>query len=293
MVEDDQAMAGALPRLLASLERGQAQRLIRRLLPRIVSGPAVARMAARTLRILVAGGRHQEVFGLALGQMKALMAAKEESLKVAIAERVRSEGGALVGWFAGAAVARRVLAALNAELERMEPGDSDLRGAFEAWIGAEIERLETDPERAEAIGDALRRAIAHPSVASWLSDAWTRLRASIEADAADPNGRTIALLTGMLGNLAEMLATDAAAQERLNRAVERGLIALLPAAQGRVAGFIGGVIAGWDTATIVDRIELRVGRDLQYVRINGTLVGALAGGALFALLHAMFGRVAT
>jgi uncharacterized membrane-anchored protein YjiN (DUF445 family) len=43
---------------------------------------------------------------------------------------------------------------------------------------------------------------------------------------------------------------------------------------------------------VVDKIELRVGRDLQYVRINGTVVGALAGGALFALLHAIFGRVA-
>ncbi|MFB9970246.1 DUF445 family protein [Pseudoroseomonas cervicalis] len=51
-------------------------------------------------------------------------------------------------------------------------------------------------------------------------------------------------------------------------------------------------MARWDTATVVEKIELRVGRDLQYVRINGTLVGFLAGGVLFALLHAIFGRVA-
>lgn len=288
-----EAMARALPRLLAGLEGGQAQRLMRRLLPRIVSGPAAARMAARTLRILVAGGRHQEVFGLALDQMKTLVAAKEESLKAAIADRVRAEGGALVGWVAGAAVARRVLSALTAELGKMEPGDSDLRAAFERWLSDEIDRLENDPARAAAIGAALRRAVAHPAVAAWLSDSWARLREGIEADAADPNGRTIALLTGMLGNVATLLETDRSAQERLNRAVERGLLTLLPTAQGRIAGFIAGVIAHWDTATVVDRIELRVGRDLQYVRINGTVVGALAGGVLFVLLHALFGRVAT
>jgi uncharacterized membrane-anchored protein YjiN (DUF445 family) len=287
-----ETIAAALPRLLTTLEDGRARRLVLRLLPRMVSGPAAARLAARTLRLLVQGGRHQEVFGLALSQIKALVAAKEESLKAAISQRVRAEGGVLVGWVAGAAVARRVLSALNAELENMEPGDSDLRAAFEAWVEAEIDRLEKDPARAEAIGVALRQALAHPAVATWLGDAWTRLRAALEADAARPEGRTVTLIAGLLTNLGNMLDQDEAARARLNRGAETALLAVLPAAQGRIAGFIAEVVAGWDTATVVDKIELRVGRDLQYVRINGTVVGALAGGALFALLHAIFGRVA-
>jgi uncharacterized membrane-anchored protein YjiN (DUF445 family) len=287
-----EAIARALPRILASLEDGRARRLMLRLLPRMVSGPAAARMVARVLRLLVQGGRHQEVFGLALSQIKALMAAKEDSLKAAISDRVRAEGGALVGWVAGAAIARRVLSALNAELARIEPGDSDLRNAFDAWVEAEIVKLETDPARAEAIGAALRGAMAHPAVAAWLLDAWARLRAALEADAARPAGRTVTLLMGTLTNLGDMLEQDEGARDRLNRGVERAILAVLPAAQGRVAAFIASVVAGWDTATVVDKIELRVGRDLQYVRINGTVVGALAGGILFALLHAMFGRVA-
>jgi uncharacterized membrane-anchored protein YjiN (DUF445 family) len=258
----------------------------------MVSGPAAARLTARALRLLVQGGRHQEVFGLALSQIKALVAAKEESLKAAIAQRVRAEGGALVGWMAGAAVGRRVLSALNAELEKMEPGDSDLRAAFETWVEAEIDRLESDPARAEAIAAALRGALAHPAVAAWLMDAWSRLRAALEADAARPEGRTVSLIAGSLANLGDLLDADPAARARVDRFVETTLLAILPAAQGRISGFIAGVVAGWDTATVVDKIELRVGRDLQYVRINGTLVGALAGGILFALLHADFGRVA-
>jgi uncharacterized membrane-anchored protein YjiN (DUF445 family) len=50
-------------------------------------------------------------------------------------------------------------------------------------------------------------------------------------------------------------------------------------------------VAGWDTATITERLELRVGKDLQYVRVNGTLVGFLVGGLLYAVLLAAFGRV--
>ena len=67
---------------------------------------------------------------------------------------------------------------------------------------------------------------------------------------------------------------------------------MLPNARLRLADFIAGVVAGWDTRQVTEKIELRVGRDLQYVRMNGTLVGFLAGGALFALLTAVFGRVA-
>ena len=60
----------------------------------------------------------------------------------------------------------------------------------------------------------------------------------------------------------------------------------------QLADFIAGVVRGWDTQQVTDKIELRVGRDLQYVRMNGTLVGFLVGGALFALLTAIFGKVA-
>jgi uncharacterized membrane-anchored protein YjiN (DUF445 family) len=286
------ALAGAMPRILNSLEDGRARKLMARLLPRLAGGPGAAKVVARMLTALIEGGRHQEVFGLAISQVKALLAAKEDQLQAAIAARVRAEGGALVGWLAGATIARRVLAALNAELEKVEPGDSDIRSAFEDWVRAEVHRLETDPERAAAVGRAVRQALAHPAVAAWLGDVWLRLRAALEADAANPEGRTVVAIQGALANAGTLLAEDPAAVARLNRAAERILIALLPSARAQLSGFIAGVVANWDTATVTEKIELRVGRDLQYVRINGTIVGFLVGGALFAALTAMFGRVA-
>jgi uncharacterized membrane-anchored protein YjiN (DUF445 family) len=286
------ALAGAMPRVLASLEDGRARRLLTRLVPRLAGGPGSAKVVARALTALIEGGRHQEVFGLAVGQLKAVLTAKEDQLKTAIEARVRAEGGSLMGWIAGAAIARRVLGALNHELDRVEPGDSDLRQAFEEWVRAEIARMEEDPERAAAIGRAVREALANPAVAAWLGDIWTRLRAAMEADAANPSGRTVQALEGMLGNLGNVLAEDPAARERLNRAAERVLLALLPNARAQLSDFIAGVVRNWDTATVTEKIELRVGKDLQYVRINGTLVGFLVGGALFALLTAIFGRIA-
>jgi len=286
------ALAGSLPRVVESLEDGRAKRLLVRLLPRIVSGPAGARLVARVLRAFVASGRHQEVFSLGAAQIKRMLAEREEALRTAIAARIRAEGGAVIGWLAGATVAKRILAAVNAELEKIEPEDSELRAAFAAWLMAEIDRLETDPERAAAIGRVLREAMANPAVASWLMDVWARLRAALVADAARPEGRTVALLAGLFANAGTLLAEDPAARERLNGGVESLLMRLLPSAQAQLSDFIAGVVGNWDAASIADKIELRVGRDLQYVRINGTLVGFLAGGALFALLHRLAGGVA-
>ncbi len=287
-----QALAGTLPRLLASLEDGRARRLLARLLPRLAGGPGGARVLARALRALVEGGRHQQVFDLAVAEIKRLLTAKEDQLRQAIEARVRAEGGALIGWLAGASVARRVLAGVNAELAKVEPTDSDLRAAFETWIRDEIDRLETDPERAAAVGRALGRALAHPTVAAWLLDVWARLRATLEADAANPSGRSVALLESFFANLGTMLTEDEAARSRLNAGIARVVLPLLPAARDQLSGFIASVVGNWDTAEVTDKIELRVGRDLQYVRINGTLVGFLAGGALYAILRSLFGYVA-
>ncbi|WP_270934991.1 DUF445 domain-containing protein [Falsiroseomonas oryzae] len=287
------ALAAAMPRVLASVEDGRAKRLLVRVVPRLAGGPGAAKVIARALTALIEGGRHQEVFNLAVGQLKAVLTAKEDQLKSAIEARVRAEGGTLVGWIAGAAIARRVLGAVNHELDRVEPGDSELRQAFEAWVRAEIARMEADPERAAAVGRAVREALAHPAVTAWLGDIWGRLRAALEADAANPEGRTVQVLAGALGNLGAVLVEDPTARARLNRAAEGVLLALLPNARTRLSDFIAGVVRNWDTATVTEKIELRVGRDLQYVRINGTLVGFLVGGGLFALLTALFGRVAS
>jgi uncharacterized membrane-anchored protein YjiN (DUF445 family) len=205
---------------------------------------------------------------------------------------VREEGGALVRWVAGAWVAKRILTAVNEQLARVEPGDSELRAAFDAWIRTEIEKLETDPERIAQVGAALRAAVAHPAVSAWLGDVWERLRAALAADAENPQGRTVALLEGAFANAGAVLAEDERARARLNRVAEGVLMALLPKARTQLSDFIASVVRGWDTREVTEKIELRVGKDLQYVRMNGTLVGFLVGGALFAVLTAVFGGVA-
>jgi uncharacterized membrane-anchored protein YjiN (DUF445 family) len=285
------ALAGMLPKLLATVEDGRARRLMARLVPRLMGGPGAGRLVARALGSLVEGGRHQEVLSFILTEFKALLARREDALRIAIEERVREQGGRLVGWALGASVARRVLATINGELDKVSPDGSELRAAFDEWVRREVARMEEDPDRAAEIGLAVRRVVAHETVQAWLWDVWARLRMALEADAAHPSGRTVAWLEGALANLGELLENDPAARARVQTAAEGLVGSLLPAAQLRLSDFIAQVVAGWDTATITERLELRVGKDLQFVRVNGTLVGFLVGGLLYALLGAVFGRV--
>jgi uncharacterized membrane-anchored protein YjiN (DUF445 family) len=279
-----EALAAMLPRLLASIEDGRARRLLARLLPRLIGGRAAGVVVARALAGLVEGGRHQEVFSFILNQLKVTLTAREEVLREAIKERVKEQGGRLVGWAIGATVARRVMTAVNAELERISPDSSEMRDAFDEWVRREIDKLETDPARAAELGRAMQGVLAHDTVKAWAWDVWSRLRRALEQDAAKPHGRTVAVIEGALASLGESLATDESSRARVNAAVQTAVLKILPAAQSELAGFIARVIGAWDAATITGKLELRVGKDLQYIRINGTIVGFLLGAAIYGLL---------
>ncbi len=284
------AIAGMLPKLLSTVADGRARRIMARIVPRIVGGPAGGAVVARALQGLVDGGRHQEVFGFILTQLKSALAAKEGALRAAIEERVREQGGRLVGWAVGASVARRVLTLINNEMDKMSPDGSELRGAFDEWMRREITRMETEPERAAEVGRAIRRVVANDTIQAWMWDIWSRLRVALEADLARPGSHTVAYVESALGNLGAILEADPAARIRLEGAVEAIVHTLLPSAQVRIADFIADVVGNWDTATITDRLELRVGRDLQYIRMNGTIVGFLIGGLLYILLDTLMGK---
>jgi uncharacterized membrane-anchored protein YjiN (DUF445 family) len=268
-----EALAAMLPKLLASIEDGRARRLLARLLPRLVGGRAAGVVVARALAGLVEGGRHQEVFSFILNQLKDTLHAREDVLQAAIKERVREQGGRIVGWAIGATVAKRVLSAVNAELDRVSPDSSEMRDAFDEWVRHEISRLETDPARAAELGRAMQGVLAHDTVKAWAWDVWARMRRALEADAVRPHGRSVAVI-------------EAA---RVQMGVERLVLSLLPQAQAEGAKFIGRVVGEWDAATITDKLELRVGKDLQYIRVNGTLVGFVLG-ALISLGVTVFHR---
>ena len=284
-------IAKALPAMMTSIEDGQAARLIGRLAPRIGAGLA-PRLLARGLAALVDGGRHQAMLDFLLATLRDLMREKEDALKTEITDRVKDQVGSLAGWAVGPFVARRALSAAYAELERMGLSDSDLRAAFDAWVRREISRINEDPARAAEIGGAVRTWLSNDMVRQWSADVWARLRDGLAFDAAREQGRVAEVAATAVANLGRMLQQDPATAARLNEAVSRALAALIPELRGRIEETVQRVAGTWSGTELATRIELTVGRDLQWVRINGTIVGALVGALLWAVLTLIFGHAA-
>lgn len=277
-------IAGLLPAMLAGISEGRVRRIAAAIVPRLFEGPDLGRLFARALRGLVEGQRHQAVVSFVVEQLRVALRAKEATLRAMIAERVREQGGRMIGWALGGSIASRVMAAMSHELDGIDPEGSEIRAAVTGWIEEQIALFEREPERAAELGRAVRQVVGHEAVTAWGEDVWRRLRDAIERDAADPEGYVVSFAEETLDRLGRLLREDDAVRARVADAASAALVRFLPSGRARMADFIAAVVAGWDERMLVDKLELRVGRDLQYIRVNGTVVGFLVGAAVYALL---------
>jgi uncharacterized membrane-anchored protein YjiN (DUF445 family) len=120
-------------------------------------------------------------------------------------------------------------------------------------------------------------------VRQWSGSLWTNMKNSVLAAAADPNSELRARVTGMIRDLARMLQTDPTVRELVQRHTHTVAGYLVERFAGDIADLVGSTVERWDTEETSRRIELQVGRDLQWIRVNGTVVGGLAGLAIYTI----------
>lgn len=286
----NRAVLGSVPHVLDRLEDGRASSAIASLLPTLLGGEEIAPIVTRSLRAMVEGDCHQEVLSFLLSRLKEGIKAKEPALRMMIEDRVREQGGRVLGWAIGGSIATKVLLAASQELDRIDPQNSELREGFTTWVRTEIDRIELDPVRRGEITNAVMGVLTHDSVRGWSSDVWHRLRGVIEEDMRKGETSWVAtLVRDALQRLADQMYNDVAMRKRVEDAARNMIVSSLPFLRDRMSRFIYSVVNGWDAESLSDRLELRVGKDLQYIRLNGTLVGFLAGCGLSVLLQLIFG----
>jgi uncharacterized membrane-anchored protein YjiN (DUF445 family) len=114
---------------------------------------------------------------------------------------------------------------------------------------------------------------------------WERLRQALIGAARGSGGGLGGALSGMLGELGQALREDPALQDQVNRFARRTAVGVATRYGGQIVQLVSETVRRWDARTVADRIERAVGRDLQFIRVNGTLVGGLVG-VLIHLLNA-------
>ena len=167
----------------------------------------------------------------------------------------------------------------------VDPGHP-LRRTAEEGLERLAHDLAHDPAMQARVDAMKAEMLANPAVAAWLDAMWERLRAAMLAGLREPgralSGRHGHAFTSAAGELGVALRDDARLQALVNRFARRTLVGIASRYGDQIVGLVSETVKRWDARTVTDRIEGAVGRDLQFIRINGTLVGGLVGVAIHA-----------
>jgi uncharacterized membrane-anchored protein YjiN (DUF445 family) len=245
----------------------------------IEPAPALAML----LNVLRKHGVHGRFLDRVLAAVRNYIAEHEDRILAIVEERSR--------WWVprriDRKVAKEITAGLIAYLEDIHARDHEARAAFDAAIDGLIADLRRLPRYREAINAMRDRFLAAPEVNAYLDTLWQGLRTTLEQEMAQPNSRLRQALSGALRSLGTAIAEDADVQARMDRRFEEAVMTMIVPWRREIGHFVADVVRSWETRTIVDRVELAVGKDLQYIRLNGTLVGAAVGCAIFVLSDLM------
>jgi uncharacterized membrane-anchored protein YjiN (DUF445 family) len=267
-----------------ALRDEDVQRVLTAELTRAVDAVEVAPLAGRALRVIIAGGHHAELFNAIVSAADRYLADHHVELR----ERFQGESPRWLPDAAYRVVFDRLFNRLRQRLAGMAADpDDEARRQFEEWIGGLPSRLETSPELRER-GERLKHDIlGSAELRDWSSSLWRRAKDALRTQAADPESELRRQLTAALVAAGQRLGSDRRLQEGLERVVESGARALADQFHDELADLVTGTIERWDAAETSSQLELLLGPDLQYIRINGTVVGAGVGLALHAIALAL------
>ena len=275
-------LAFILPDALAALPPGilaqAAASVLRSALKAVPAAPA----AAAVLDFLWRDGRVQPLLDEALHGFAGYLQAQPETIEV----QVR---GQLPRWaprWVDRVLAERIGSGLVDLLEKMRDPAHPWRRELEGFALGLAERLRTDPElqaRAETLKTELLTGLGRGGGAGLLSGLETRLL--VAAPRGSPQlARTLERLLLALGT---WLAEDHDVQARINAGARWAATHVIAPRRALIGRLVARVVAGWDGSSVAEKLELQVGRDLQFIRINGALVGGLAGVAIYATARAL------
>lgn len=167
-------------------------------------------------------------------------------------------------------------------LHRLRQRDSEVRAQFRAAAAKLTDDLTTSPEQSEKIQRLKHLLFDDPEVRVWIGSAWNGVSEQLMQDLSDPRSHIRSTLHSKIIALGHSIRDDVSLRTLIDNLIE-GFVSVLIQYRGEIGSLIAEVVRNWDARTVSDRLELVLGSDLQYIRINGTIVGALVGCAIYLL----------
>jgi uncharacterized membrane-anchored protein YjiN (DUF445 family) len=244
----------------------------------------VSRLAGQLLDVLTADHRHQQLLDGMLQQLARML--DDETIKVAIAEVVATEVKYLrfVGLDSVAgryATEKMVSGVVRLAGEMGADPQHPLRVRFDEFVASFIERLKDDPQLAVK-GEAIKQELlAHPALSGYLHSLWSELIAWLQGDLTNDDSAIRAQVVLGTRSLGVKLLADAAMQNWINEQIRSAAPRWIERYREDIRLYIIARVGDWNAAEMTHELERNIGRDLQFIRINGTLVGGLVGLAIY------------
>lgn len=270
--------AELLAEVLESLDPDRLGNQVRAGLAAQLAKLDIAPLAGRMIETTMADKRHQPLIDGFVRWAGLTLEDNEETIRDIIHQRV---SGVLRWAGIDKTISSSVLDGLYKLLaEVLVNPDHPLRGKIEEGLAKLGQDLQHDPDTRAKVEDMKRDLIANPAVAVWWTGVWERIRRSLIARARDPESGMGEEMRNMLAELGGALQQDVRLQLQINRFARRTMVGIATRYGDQIVRLVSETVKRWDARTITDRVEGAVGRDLQFIRINGTLVGGLVGMTL-------------
>jgi len=259
-------------------------RLVDEELARAVAQLPLATLAGRGLEMMTAENRHHELFDAILRGLERFLDESRETLRVRFAEEAP--------WWLPEAVDDRIFDRLFEGVCRLlrdvnRDPNHEVRKQFDTWITSLIDRLENSPEMQQRVDELKREVLEHPQLREWSGSLWGEVKEVLREQAAEPKSALRARIADGVQALGHRLSEDEALRTKAEEMIQEGVAFFAEHFHDELAELISGTVERWDASETSEKLELLLGRDLQWIRINGTVVGGLAGLAIHAIAQVL------
>jgi uncharacterized membrane-anchored protein YjiN (DUF445 family) len=265
---------------LDALHEERVRKFLSRLSNRQLARVNIAALMGNTLEWLVHGQRHQQILTQVLRYAIVVLHDNREAIR----ERVQQESPWWVPGFVDDRIMQKILERVENQLFQMtlDP-DHAMRQRFNQWVRELAHNLRHSPEHKRLGEDFKQQLLANDELQDYLYGLWRELAGGIESDLDKPESVIRQHVGQWLGGVVEELEDDEEMQAWINGWLENTITQVVTRNREQIASLISDTVESWDAEDTSRRVELAIGSDLQYIRINGTLVGGLVG----LLIHAV------
>jgi len=267
-----------LNRLLAAGHSAQINELIQHTVGQQLRTLDLAPPLGRAIEVLTNSQESDIIFEKLIDTAKNYIMAKRTQIDEMVDQRSR--------WWIPRTINRRIATAIVEGtidlLHRLRQRDSEARVRFRATVASLANELMTSTELRDKVQRLKNLLLDDVVVKAWLTSVWDQLAHRLVLELSDPRSNARSTIQSGVLALARSMREDTFIRTRIDAIIERLVIQLFQW-RSEIGLLIAEVVRNWDARTVSDRLELVLGSDLQYIRINGTIVGALVGCVIYLL----------